>query len=161
MSRESAELHDFGIDSQEMQTYMNSIKTGIGNPDRQVCICGHPLSRHTNFGASVSCSFARAFCGCRYPFSVLETQDLRPFAFNTSGMGKKHALSKGLYSLHQIGKSARWIIDLTCFRCHVFSSYVIPVALTPDLRITDSTGEDNAFLCDNCIQVLGRHYSAR
>jgi hypothetical protein len=92
---------------------------------------------------------------------VLETDDLRPFAFNTSGMGKKHALSKGLYSLDRNGRSARWLIDLICFKCNGSSTYVTPVALTRDMRISDSSGQDNAFLCDGCIQGLDRHFSAR
>jgi hypothetical protein len=155
MSDESANLGDFGIKDEEMDTYMESLKSGVGNPARQICICGHSLSRHTKSEVSGYCNVAKAWCDCSEPMSVLEPEDLRTFVFSTSGVGKKHALAKGLYALRKNGKTARWLIERLCFRCGAEGRIVFPTALTRDKRIARGSGHTNALLCESCVNALG------
>lgn len=154
----SSGVSDFGIQDGEMDAYMESLKSGHGNPARQVCICGHLLKRHVNNQNASYCRSARAYCGCQSPLPVLEPEDLRPFVFNSEGVGKKHALAKGIHALHRSGKSARWLVELVCFKCYSEVSSVLPVAFSRDFRITDGVGYSNALLCQGCIDTFDRHY---
>lgn len=155
MSSEEASLEDLGIQVNEMNSYMDSLKTGIGNPARQVCICGHPLTRHSKTEVSSYCDVGKLWCACSEPLPALESEDLRTFAFSTSGLGKKHALAKGLHALRKNGKSARWIIERFCFRCGTEGCTVFPVPLTKDERIANGSGHRNALLCESCILAKG------
>ena len=160
MSDEAASLEDLGIQVDEMNSYMNSLKTGIGNPARQVCICGHALARHTKTEVTGYCNVARAWCSCSEPLPVLEPADLRTFVFSTSGIGKKHALAKGLHALRANGKTARWVIERICFRCGAEDQRVFPAPLTRDKRIANGSGNTNALLCEACVHVLGGYISS-
>jgi hypothetical protein len=155
MSDEIASLRDLGIQDEEMDAYMESLKTGVGNPARQICICGHSLSRHTKSEVSGYCNVAKAWCDCAEPMSVLEPEDLRTFVFSTNGVGKKHALAKGLHALRKNGKTARWLIERVCFRCGAEGRTVFPAALTRDKRIARGSGHSNALLCEPCVNSLG------
>ncbi len=155
MGDEIASLTDLGIQEDEMDAYMESLKTGVGNPARQICICGHSLSRHTKSEVSGYCNVAKAWCDCAEPMSVLEPEDLRTFVFSTNGVGKKHALAKGLHALRKNGKTARWLIERVCFRCGAEGRTVFPAALTRDKRIARGSGHTNALLCEPCVNSLG------
>jgi len=159
MSDESASLEDLGIEDAEMDSYMESLKTGFGNPARQICICGHSFSRHKKLEVYGYCNVAKAWCDCSEPILVLEPEDLRPFIYSTNGVGKKHALAKGLHTLRKNGKSARWLIQRLCFRCKVEGQIVFPTALTRDKRIASGSGYSNALLCESCIIALGGYPS--
>ena len=155
MKDDSASIEDIGIHLEEMDKYMDSLKSGVDNPARQICICGHSLSRHTKAESSSYCNVAKAWCDCAEPLLVLEPEDLRTFIFSTNGVGKKHALAKGLHALRKNGKSARWLIERLCFRCGVEGRTVYPTALTRDKRIARGAGHTNALLCEACVNALG------
>jgi hypothetical protein len=155
MKDDSASIEDIGIHLEEMDKYMDLLKSGVGNPARQICICGHSLSRHTKSEPSSYCNVAKAWCDCAEPLPVLEPEDLRTFVFSTNGVGKKHALAKGLHALRKNGKSARWLIERLCFRCGVEGRTVYPTALTRDKRIARGAGHTNALLCESCVNALG------
>lgn len=159
LSTESASLEDFGIQEDEMDTYMESLKSGVGNPARQICICGHSLARHTKTEVTGYCNLGKLWCSCSEPFPVLEPDDLRTFVFSTNGIGKKHALAKGLHALRRNGKSARWIIERVCFRCGEEGRTVYPAPLTREKRIASGTGHTDALLCDACVLALGGYTS--
>ena len=155
MSSEMASTDDLGIPENEMHEYMESERTGVGNAARQVCICGHALARHSTSEITSYCSVGRAWCSCAEVLPVLETDDLRTFVYSTEGIGKKHALAKGLYALRKNGRSARWIIERFCFRCGANDSVFIPAALTREKRVARGTGYSNALLCESCVVELG------
>lgn len=159
MSINNAVIEDIGIDEEEMDNYMTSLKTGIGIPERQICICGHALLRHTKSEVAGYCNFGKAWCDCNVPFPVLDPDDLRPFIYSTTGVGKKHALAKGLHTLRKNGKAARWLIERLCFRCGSESGLVFPTALTRDKRIASGSGHTNALLCGECVEALGGYPS--
>lgn len=155
MSDEFATTDDLGISEQDMHQFMESERTGIGNAARQVCICGHALARHSHSDIASYCSFGRAWCSCSEIMPVLETDDLRAFVFSTNGVGRRHALTKGLHALRKNGRSARWIIQRFCFRCGSEDSLFVPAALNRDKRVTRGTGSSNALLCTTCVVELG------
>lgn len=155
MSTEIANIEDIGVDVDEMDEYMASLKTGIGIQERQVCICGHALVRHTKGDVAGYCNYGKAWCDCTEPIPVLDPDDLRPFVYSTTGVGKKHALAKALYTLRKNGKSARWLIERVCFRCGSEGQTVFPTALTRDKRIARGSGYTNALLCRECVEALG------
>jgi hypothetical protein len=155
MSLESAELIDLGIENKAMEELFVQQKSGIGNPARHICMCGHALSRHTKTESGGFCTVSKAWCDCSGPLAVLEPSDLRPFRFSTTGIGEKHALTKGLYKLRREGNEAKWLIDLKCFKCGATETTLLPTALTRDRRISLGSGHSNAFLCNPCIDSLG------
>ena len=138
-----------------MDKYMESLKSGVGNPARQICICGHAIARHTKAETHTYCKLGRLWCSCREPIPVLEPDDLRAFVFSTSGIGKKHALAKGLHALRKSGKTARWIIERFCFRCGREDGTIFPSPLSREKRITNGSGYTNALLCETCVLDLG------
>jgi len=89
-------LESIGLSLDQMDSYMISIKTGIGNFDRQICICGHPMARHERSGEFSSCTVSKSWCACSAPLPVLEAERIKPFRFASTGFGQKHALSKGV-----------------------------------------------------------------
>lgn len=155
MSLESASTNDLGISEEEMHSFMESLRTGKGDEGRQICICGHAIARHSKSEALSSCSVGRSWCSCSQPFPILESDDLRAFIFSTDGIGKKHALAKGLYALWKNGRKARWLINLACFRCERQVSRLFPAALTREKRIAFRSGYSNALLCRECAIELG------
>ena len=61
---QKATLESIGIGELEMAAFMNSNYSGIGDEDRQICLCGHQMSRHQRSDAVVYCSVSRAWCDC-------------------------------------------------------------------------------------------------
>lgn len=155
MSLTEVSLDSFGISIDEMDQYMESQRTGLRNPDRYICICGHQMARHESSGGHISCVVSRSWCLCTEPIAVLDPEQVNPFRFSTTGYGQKHALSKGIHALIKGGKKATWLIEVCCFRCEKTEKPVLPVALNQSMRITLSSGFKNAFLCDDCIALTG------
>ena len=159
MNDRSASVEDLGIDPTEVEAHIEASKSWMDNPDKAICICGHALTRHTISETSVYCTVAKAWCSCFEPIAVLVTEDLRPFIYSTTGVGKKHALAKGLYTLRKNEKSARWLIERFCFRCKAEDQTLFPTALTRDKRIAKNSGYSNALLCEACVIDLGGYPS--
>lgn len=147
-------LESIGTSASEMKSYMEALRSRIGNPDRFICICGHQMARHETSGKVTSCLVSRAWCACSEPLAVLDADMVNPFRFSTSGFGKKHALSKGIFALIQAGKRADWLIDLSCFKCNTSEKPVLPTPLNMNLKITYSSGSKNVLLCEDCIQEV-------
>lgn len=147
-------LEALGVTLTEMHSYLTALKTGIGNPDRYICICGHQMARHEVSGGISSCVVSRSWCACNEPIAVLDPEQVNPFRFTTTGFGKKHALTKGIYALMQIGKKADWIIEISCFRCKKKDHPIMPTPLNHNLKITYSSGSKNVLLCEECIFEL-------
>ena len=159
MSSQIAGLSDLGVSEEKMFQYMESLRTGIGDPSRHVCICGHLIKRHSSTSVNPYCSFGKSFCMCAEPLPALEVEDLRYFGFTTTGCGVRHALSKGLFAHNQKGNNANWLITRNCFRC---KSDGIPVQITPlnrAKRVVNSSGYFNALLCSSCLFECGGSWS--
>lgn len=118
--------------------------------DRQICACGHPLSRHTIVHGAVFCKPARMECPCKHARPVIETNDTRMFIRKTDGAGSAHALSRGIRAAVEKDKSVAWIVDLVCDRCKKANPSIVPVPVTQSGHaMSEPTGYD-ALLCPDC-----------
>lgn len=118
--------------------------------DRQICICGHAMARHTVSAGATYCKPARMECPCKRPRPVLETTDTRMFIRKTSGGGSSHALARGIMAAAEKNKSVEWIVPLVCDRCGVESGNIVPVPVTQTgAAMPRATGFD-VLLCPNC-----------
>jgi hypothetical protein len=150
-------LKTLGTSAEEVET---SRRTGEANAsrgktDKRICACGHRVAAHTEIAGVTFCKPSRMECPCKKCRPVLEAEDTRVFIRATTGGGKLHALSQGLYNLIQRGKNARWIIELKCDRCGEESEKPLsPVPVTQSgVAVSYATGYD-ALLCDECRTVV-------
>ncbi len=158
MSANQVSLEAIGITFQEMDSYINSLSSGIGDPDRQICICGHPMTRHEIFAGYTSCVVSRAYCRCAFPIAVLEAVKVKPFRFASTGYGRRHALTKGVHAAIKQGIPARWLVDLKCMRCSVTDLELHAAPISSTDKICNSSGYRNVFICMPCIGEVGLIY---
>lgn len=118
--------------------------------DRQICICGHAMSRHTVIHGVVLCKPARMECPCKKARPVLETSDTRMFIRKTDGGGSAHALVRGIRAAVEKNKSVAWVVDLVCDRCGKADSNVVPTAVTQTGKASSRATGFDAFLCPDC-----------
>jgi hypothetical protein len=144
-------LAAMGLDLDEVVDIDNGLRTRPNTRDGRICLCGHAVSKHTDFGNGVmSCKPSKMDCPCKKCRPVMDVEDVRPFLRKTQGSGSMHAFSRGLAALAMSGKSAQWIVDLTCDRCGEHNGSLVPVPVTAHGIITDyATGHD-ALLCPTC-----------
>jgi hypothetical protein len=118
--------------------------------DREICLCGHSMGRHTVISGIVLCKPARMECPCKKARPVLVTQDVRKFIRKTEGAGAAHALTRAIRDTAANGKSVEWIVDLVCDRCGAADNNVVPVPVTQNgIARSHATGYD-ALLCPDC-----------
>ena len=125
-------------------------KTKAGNRDRRICVCGHAVSKHSNYAGILTCKPSALLCPCKKVNPVLESSDTRVFLRKTEGAGAMHALSRGIYAAIQSGKDVKWIIDLKCDRCGSTESNVVPVPVTQSGYAADHATGFDALLCATC-----------
>lgn len=127
---------------------------GKRDKDSRVCLCGHPMGRHTQVAGIVMCKPSRMDCACKRARPVIEVSDLRPFLRKTEGSGALHALTRGMAVLASQGKSAKWLIPLACDRCGALDNKVVPCSVTQQGTAANrSTGFD-ALLCAKCRELI-------
>jgi hypothetical protein len=118
--------------------------------DPRICLCGHAAARHTTVNGITFCKPARMECPCKNCRPVIEAEDTRKFLRRTDGGGKLHALTRGIVSHIETGKSVKWVVDLKCDRCGQNDENVVPVPVTQSGKGTSyATGYD-ALLCRFC-----------
>ena len=119
------------------------------NRDGRICLCGHPMARHTNAGGAVYCKPTRMECPCKNLRPVLEADDVRPFLRKTGGSGPLHALGRGLQASVTKQISVAWLVEMICDRCKT-EGPVSPVPVTQrGIAVSHATGYD-ALLCKDC-----------
>lgn len=117
--------------------------------DGRICVCGHPMTRHTLLSGLVYCKPSKMECPCKRDRPVVEASDTRPFLRKTEGQGPRHALSRGLAAAIKAGHDVRWLVEQRCDRCAT-ESPVSPVPVTQNgIAVDDPTGYD-ALLCAKC-----------
>lgn len=125
------------------------IENPVIDRDGRVCVCGHPVARHTNVSGLVYCKPTRMECPCKSVRAVLDAADIRPFLRKTSGQGPLHALGRGLQACVTKEIEVRWLIDMQCDRCKA-KGPVSPVPVTQrGISVNHATGYD-ALLCREC-----------
>lgn len=128
-------------------------KSRLGR-DKRICICGHPMSRHTlNPRGQVVCKPTAMYCPCKEKRAVLEVEDCRDFLFKTAGSAKFHALGRGITVAIEKGHKVEWIIDIRCDRCGE-EKPIVPVAVSQHGVIRDEATGYDALLCRDCRQQV-------
>jgi hypothetical protein len=117
--------------------------------DGRICVCGHPITRHTLVAGLVFCKPTRMECPCKEQRVVLRTSDTRSFLRKTEGQGPLHALGRGLKKAIADGREVEWLIDMKCDRCGV-DGPIAPVAVSQrGVAMEEPTGYDK-LLCKQC-----------
>lgn len=117
--------------------------------DGRICICGHPVSRHTVVSGVTFCKPTRMECPCKKTRPVLESRDTRPFLRKTEGAGRSHALGRGMAAARTKNIEFNWIVDMKCDRCQKEAPLSpVPVSQTGVAQVS-ATGFD-ALLCGEC-----------
>jgi len=118
------------------------------NRDGRICICGHPMKRHTEYGGLSTCSPSRLVCPCKKGKPVLEVSDTRVFLRKTRGSGTAHALTQGILACK--GKhEVKWLVEQRCDRCKS-EGKVSPVPVTQQGIIKDEATGYDVLLCQRC-----------
>lgn len=142
-------LKMLGLSEKDMEALEQDL-AGRPRRDNRVCICGHPVSRHTVAGALTICKPTKMDCPCKKCRPVVKVSDLRTFLRKTEGSGGLHALSRGMYALSQKDGKISWLIDLQCDRCGEKTEDLTPAAVTQrGTSALHATGFD-ALLCGKC-----------
>jgi len=116
--------------------------------DGRICLCGHPMKRHANYGAGSTCSPSRLICPCKKSRPVIETSDTRVFLRKTRGSGSGHALAQGILAAK--GKhDITWLVEMKCDKCEA-EGKVSPVAVSQRGTIMDEATGFDALLCQKC-----------
>lgn len=147
MSSNPFEFMDFTIE--EAQFEDDRLRSKPAERDGRICLCGHPVGRHTQAGGIVFCKPTRMECPCKSVRAVLDTDDVRPFLRKTEGAGTMHALGRGLAAAVNKNKKVTWLVDMVCDRCKA-EGPVSPVPVTQrGVAMSKATGFD-ALLCRAC-----------
>lgn len=142
------------------EAYMKKIsgpQSSRRRKNRQICICGHSVNFHTEIGGRSVCSPGRMTCRCMTVRAVLESDDIRLFLRNTSGVGAEHALGQGLSACVARGVVFEWIENPPlCDMCtQPTGDGLYPVSVNPHTgQLSDiSTGIDK-IVCAACFLML-------
>lgn len=145
-------LEAMGLSIEEVlevdQKLINDTKRG--KRDRRICVCGHPMTRHTEYSGILSCKPTAMQCPCKKMRPVLEADDVRPFLRKTEGSGAMHALTRGIASAVSTSKKVEWIVDVVCDRCQSTNGGVVPAAVTQTGRLSPSATGFDVLLCGKC-----------
>ena len=157
-------LDMLGLTIEEVEQATEKTKKRRENPDRHICICGHPSARHFIDGDIVSCKPAVWACLCHKHTPVLQVQDNRDFLYKTEGPGKEHALTKGITNAHIKKHEVMWLDGAySCALCSKTEGLKIySISGTENAgfyisrnRDTDyDIGKRNAFLCAECVDKI-------
>lgn len=138
----------FDFSEEEAEEKANEFKTDSYDRDGRICICGHPIKRHTSFNGISTCTPTRLICPCKKQRAVLETSDTRVFLRKTRGSGSSHALAQGILACkdkHEV----KWLVEMKCDKCGT-EGKVSPVAVSQrGVIMEEATGYD-ALLCQKC-----------
>lgn len=151
MSQDPFAFMDFTLD--EAIEADNDMRQRPAERDGRVCLCGHPMARHTNISGLVICKPTRMECPCKNQRAVLEADDVRPFLRKTGGPGPMHALGRGMAAATTKGIKFNWLVEPECDRCKK-QGPLSPVPVTQrGISTSQATGFD-ALLCADCRQEV-------
>lgn len=155
-----AALATLGLTSEEMQKNEERLVTfgylaSRDSSPKLICLCGHGVSRHTEYAGLVSCVPSRLVCNCKTIRPVLQVDDTRPFKMKTFGPGANHALIRGLSACVDKDKGAHWVADLKCDKCEKMGTDagVVPTPVSSLGKVlVDSFNAvfTDALLCKSC-----------
>lgn len=136
-------LAALGITEEETEQLQEEMKQQTRR-DPRICLCGHPMSRHSINNGIGLCELPKSTCNCKFERPVLRVGDTRLFLRNTTGHGPEHALTRGIVALATAGKEAEWLIPIACDKCGTEEGRIVPMALT----------DRSVLICENCIMEI-------
>ena len=118
--------------------------------DARICVCGHPIGRHSlNLRGVLECKPSAMNCPCKDERPVIRAGDVRDFLRKTVGGGSLHALGRGLQTAIEKGHDVEWIVEMKCDRCNEVGP-ISPIPVTQNgVSAEYATGYD-ALLCKAC-----------
>lgn len=147
-AQDDSALNAFQINVQDVETHFSKDKQGL----KSVCICGHGISRHMDFGSGFPfCQVARGYCPCNTPKPFIKVQDTRTFMFTTKGWGSGHALVLGIRAYELKGNKVQLINKPHCMRCGVTDVLLIPTPIDSTGRPSTYSQALNVIACEECL----------
>lgn len=151
------DLEGFAISRERLAEETEEIRLHRSKRDARICVCGHPVARHSEYGGRTLCAPTRMTCPCSRMLPVIEVTDTRPFLRKTRGSGAHHALMQGLYGLIEKGREWKWLTGHpVCMRCSREGVAVLPFALGARGMPSVEPEGVNVLLCDDCATIAGR-----
>jgi hypothetical protein len=138
----------FDFSEEEAEQQAREFESDKYDRDGRICICGHPMKRHTSFNGMTTCSPSRLICPCKKSRPVIESSDTRVFLRKTRGSGSSHALAQGILAArgkHEI----TWLIEMKCDKCGA-EGKISPVAVSQAGIIKDEPTGFDVLLCQKC-----------
>jgi hypothetical protein len=129
---------------------------GVGERDQRICMCGHPMSRHKEARGERRCAPSRMICGCRDATAAIEVSDTRKFLRKTTGIGRAHALVKGIVGLVEANGKFEWLVPVVCTRCGGEDAVPVGLVMGADGSVQVATAVPRAtrLLCMKCVGEL-------
>jgi len=139
--------------------------------NREVCICGHPITAHSSgvmYQGELKrrCQTGKLECGCKRPTPVLRASNLRVFQKRSTGNSGMHALMLAIDVCLKTEPPIEidWIEEPYCWNCGDVESPVQVCRLLHPLRVMELGGkllenvdsekaEENGFLCRECREL--------
>ncbi len=146
-------LAALGISPEETTAIEEEMKNQ-SRRDPRICMCGHPMSRHSTDAGVGLCSLPKSTCNCKFPTPALKVGDTRLFLRSTTGPGAEHALTRGIIALALAGKEAEWLVPVECNKCKTTDGKIIPVPLTDAMTVAYDSANRNFLLCEECMLGL-------
>ena len=162
-----AALAMMGISVEQVQAAEQELKAlghvadDSSKEPKLICLCGHGVTRHSEYNGLVNCSPSRISCPCHAIRPVLQVQDTRLFRMKTFGPGSKHALTRGMVACAIAEKSFNWVIDLKCDTpgCEKMgaSAEVVPTPVSSVGQVFQDTSGGrkfkNVLMCKECREL--------
>lgn len=136
----------------------------IKEASREICVCGHPKTRHYFGNEAVLCKPSKLECACGSYTAIIEAEDTRIFQAKTTGPRHEHALSKGIRFSAVKNKTIKWIDEnyhcVLCQTKETLSIYAISGSpergyrIAKDVHENPDIGRRNAMLCEACAETM-------
>lgn len=146
-------LAALGITDDEVEQFQAEMKQQTRR-DPRICMCGHPMSRHSTDAGIGLCALPKSICNCKFPKAALKVGDTRLFLRNTSGPAAEHALTRGMIASASAGKEVEWIIPVECDKCKATEGRIVPVPITDAMTVAYESSNRNVLLCEDCMMGL-------
>ena len=147
-------LGRFGVSEEDIDAIIRTSAEVGKVRDGRICICGHPVGRHTSFVGLVSCKPARLECPCKKIHPVLEVPNTRYFMRKTIGNGISHALTLGLRAAQvadpESMSEVAWLVPDVCAKCGEEGKKSQPCNVTQTGMVIDEPEGYDVLLCNDC-----------
>lgn len=157
-------MSDFEVSMEDANEINEIFKRDPRSHNRNICICGHAVSRHSfdKWQNKTFCKPGQLSCPCVQPRAVLDVPNTRYFMRKSQGNGAKHALVRGVAaSIEVLGQEEfeekrTWLVEPKCDICKEPAKYN-PVSVDSTGVPVEDYREDDVglyvFMCELCRSV--------